>query len=91
MAPSMVWVLVLSATLVTLAVLLRRRYGNVYEGLKMAFEQATGWSTATIVSSVSILTLVVWAAVYLYLGGDDQSGPDQLFKGVLGVGKGPSD
>ena len=91
MAPSMVWVLVLSVTIVTLAVLLRRRYGNVYEGLKMAFERSTGWSATSIVSGLSVLTLLVWAVVYLYLGGDGQTGLDQLFEGVLGAGTGAPD
>ena len=91
MTPSTFWVIVVFAAIVALAVLLRRRYGNIYEGLKGAVEGSTGWSLAAIGRGLGIATLLAWGAVYLLFGSDQQTGLDQLFKSVLGGGDGAVD
>ncbi len=72
------------AIIVVLAVLLRRRYGNIYDGLKQTFERATGLGMASVVRGLGILTLVVWALVYVFFGGEEETGLEQLFQRVLG-------
>ena len=84
MAPSTLWVFALFATVVVLAILLRRRYGNLYDGLKAGIERTTGWTMASIVRGLGILTLVVWFAVYLFFGSDQQTGLEELFRNVFG-------
>lgn len=84
MAPSTLWIFALCAAMVAIAVLLRRHYGNLYERLKQGIERTTGWSMTSIVQGLGILTLLVWALVYLFFGGDQQSGLDQLFRDVFG-------
>ncbi|MCP4250073.1 MAG: hypothetical protein GY778_23775 [bacterium] len=84
MAPSTLWVFALFTAIVAVAVLLRRRFGNLYDGLKQGIEQTTGWSMTSIVRGLGIVTLIVWALVYLFFGSDERTGLDQLLKNVFG-------
>ena len=64
--------------------LLRWRYGNIYDGLKQALERAAGLGMATVVRGLGILTLVVWAMVYVFFGSEEETGLEQLFQRLLG-------
>ena len=69
--------------LIISAVLLRRRYGNVYKAMTEALERRTGLSMTTIWRALGILTLVVWGLVYLIYGGEEDIGFDRLFDGLF--------
>jgi hypothetical protein len=64
-------------------IFLRRRYGNIYKVMTEAVERATGLTMTTIVRALGILTLVVWAAIYLIYGGGEETGLDRLFRGLF--------
>jgi hypothetical protein len=75
--------LVLLVTLMIAALLLRRRYGNIYKVMTDAVERATGLQMATIWRALGILTLVGWLLVYLLYGGEKETGLDRLFRGLF--------
>ena len=64
--------------LVLFAVLVRRRFGNVYQALGDALERRTGITMAQVARALGLLTLAAWAAVYLLFGSDEKEGLDSL-------------
>ncbi len=74
------WLVALLVLLAVGAVMLRRRHGNIYAALTLVIEQATGLPMVTIVRGLGIVTLIGWAVVYLFLGGEGEIGLDQLFR-----------
>ena len=75
--------LLLVAALIALGIALRRRYGNIYERLSEVVERTTGLAMATIVRGLGILTLLIWAVIFLTSGGDKEEGLDAIFQEFL--------
>lgn len=74
------WLVVLLVLLVVGVVMLRRRYGNIYAALTRVIERATGLPMATIVRGLGVVTLIGWAVVYLFFGGEGENDLGQLFR-----------
>jgi amino acid permease len=91
MDPATAWPFVVLVALGLVAFLIRRRYGNLYQVFTEAVERATGLTMTTILRGIGILTLVVWALVYLIYGGDEDNALDQLFQGAFEAPSGPAD
>jgi len=77
------WLIAVLGCAVVLAVLLRRRYGNLYAKLTGAFERTTGLGWPTFLRALGILTLLAWAVVYLAFGSGEK-GLGELFQGQTG-------
>lgn len=71
------------AVLIAFGAYLRWRYGSLYKKLSDLFERTTGLTMATIVQVLGILTVVIWAAIFLTRGGDRTEGLDELFQDYL--------
>ncbi len=69
--------------IVIVAFLLRQRYGNIYLGMRQAIERATGLPMPVIVRGLGIATIVLWALVYILFGGEEETGLEQLFRGIF--------
>jgi amino acid permease len=91
MDPATAWPFVVLVALGLAAFLIRRRYGNLYEAFTETVERATGLTMTTIVRGIGILTLVVWALVYLIYGGEEDNALGQLFRDAFEAPSGPAD
>ena len=68
------------AVLIVLGVYLRWRYGSLHKRLSDLFERTTGLTVAAIVRALVILTVVIWAAIFLTRSGDKEKGLDAIFE-----------
>ena len=73
----------LLVALIITGIVIRRRYGNIYKIMTETLERATGLEMATIWRGLGIATLVVWLAIYLIFGGEEEAGLDRLFRGIF--------
>ena len=69
------------AALIAAGLVMRRRYGNLYQRLATALERTTGWSMAGVARGLGLLTLVLWAAIYLLYGSERETGLRDLIPG----------
>ena len=74
------WVIALVITIIAFGAYLRWRYGNLYLRVSAAVERTTGVKMVAVVRALGILTVVVWAAVYVM----SRSDPDTGFEELLG-------
>ncbi|MDJ0609220.1 MAG: hypothetical protein QNJ67_09605 [Kiloniellales bacterium] len=75
--------LLLVVALIAMGIYVRRRFGNLYERFSEVVERATGRSMRSIVQGLAILTLILWAVVYLTFGGDQKEGLEAIFQEFL--------
>lgn len=83
MDPLTIKLIALVVVLVIFGISLRRRYGNLYSAFGQWVEATTGVSMTTILRALGLLTLAVWAVVYLLYGRAEEEGLQQLFPKVL--------
>lgn len=87
---AMSWLFILILVPVVAAgIFLRWRYGNLYTRMTGVIERRTGLEMATVVRALGVLTLVVWALVYLFFGGSG-AGLGPLYEGLTGGDTGRS-
>lgn len=71
------------ALLIGFGIYMRGKYGNLYLRFSEVVERRTGITMATVVRGLGLLTLVVWAAVFLTYGGDKEEGLEAIFQDFL--------
>ena len=82
MDQSTAWLLACFALVIASGLYLRRRYGNIYRRFSEALEHLAGFPMATIVRGLGVLTMVIWAVVYLMSGSERETGLEGLFEGL---------
>jgi hypothetical protein len=73
----------LAVAVIMTGIFLRRRYGNIYKALTDALERKTGLTMTSILRGLGVATVAVWLLIYLIMGGREEEGLDQLFRGLF--------